>query len=159
DFATIDGAIEALKNPCLAVRYLAWTKLNDEGAAAEPALIKLFQSDNPRYRARALWLLIKIDGQGAKHIDAAIADANPDIRVTALRAARDLNLEIGPLVRRLVHDPSAQVRRECALALRHCKSADVPDLWAELAMQHDGKDRWYLESLGIGADKQWDAFF
>ena len=26
-------------------------------------------------------------------------------------------------------------------------------------MQHDGKDRWYLEALGIGADKQWDAYF
>ena len=25
-------------------------------------------------------------------------------------------------------------------------------------MQHDGKDRWYLEALGIAADKQWDAF-
>ena len=29
---------------------------------------------------------------------------------------------------------------------------------AALAMQHDGRDRWYLEALGIGADKQWDAF-
>jgi len=35
----------------------------------------------------------------------------------------------------------------------------APALWAELAAQHDGKDRWYLEALGIGADKQWDAFF
>jgi hypothetical protein len=25
-------------------------------------------------------------------------------------------------------------------------------------MQHDGQDRWYLEALGIAADKQWDAF-
>jgi putative membrane-bound dehydrogenase-like protein len=159
DFTTIDGAIEALKNPCLAVRYLAWTKLHDEGAAAEPALVKLFQCDNPRYRARALWLLSKIDGRGAKHIDAAIADTNPDIRISALRAARELNLDVAPLVAKLVHDASPQVRRECALALRHCKSPDAADLWAELAMQHDGGDRWYLEALGIGADKQWDAYF
>ena len=34
----------------------------------------------------------------------------------------------------------------------------APALWAELAAQHDGKDRWYLEALGIGADKQWDAY-
>ena len=27
-----------------------------------------------------------------------------------------------------------------------------------MAAQHDGTDRWYLEALGIGADKQWDAF-
>ena len=25
-------------------------------------------------------------------------------------------------------------------------------LWAELAAQYDGHDRWYLEALGIGAD-------
>ena len=32
-------------------------------------------------------------------------------------------------------------------------------LWAELARQHDGKDRWYLEALGIGAaDKQESVF-
>jgi hypothetical protein len=24
------------------------------------------------------------------------------------------------------------------------------ELWAELALQHDGRDRWYLEALGIG---------
>jgi putative membrane-bound dehydrogenase-like protein len=159
DFTTIDGAIEALKNPCLAVRYLAWTKLHEAGAAAEPALVKLFQSDNPRHRARALWILSKLDGRGTKHIDAALHDADPDIRITALRAARELNSDVAPLVAKLVHDPSPQVRRECAIALRHCKSPEAADLWAELAMQYDGKDRWYLEALGIGADKQWDAFF
>ena len=35
----------------------------------------------------------------------------------------------------------------------------MPNLWAELAQQHDGKDRWYLEALGIAADGQWDACF
>ena len=32
-------------------------------------------------------------------------------------------------------------------------------MWASLAAQYDGKDRWYLEALGVGADGQWDAFF
>ena len=32
-------------------------------------------------------------------------------------------------------------------------------LWAELALRHDGQDRWYLEALGIAADQQWDRFF
>jgi hypothetical protein len=58
----------------------------------------------------------------------------------------------------LLTDPSPQVRRECAIALRLSKSPQVPELWAELAAQHDGKDRWYLEALGIGADKQWDPY-
>ena len=50
------------------------------------------------------------------------------------------------------------MRRECAIALRHHKSPDAPALWADLAAQYDGQDRWYLESLGIGADRQWDAY-
>jgi hypothetical protein len=60
-------------------------------------------------------------------------------------------------VARLVDDPSPHVRRECALALRHHSSGQAPRLWAQLAARHDGQDRWYLEALGIGADKQWDA--
>src|SRR5262249_19883827 len=55
--------------------------------------------------------------------------------------------------------PAAEVRRECAIALRHLKDARAADLWARLAQRHDGKDRWYLEALGIGADRQWDAYF
>ena len=57
--------------------------------------------------------------------------------------------------------PARRVRvilRECAIALRHSKSSEAPELWAELAQKYDGKDRWYLEALGIGADKNWDAY-
>ena len=49
------------------------------------------------------------------------------------------------------------MRREVALALRGNASAEADVLWAELALQHDGRDRWYLEALGIGADGQWDT--
>src|SRR5262249_12739157 len=88
DFDTIDGAIEALKNPCLSVRYLAWKKLHESGAAAEPALEKLFHSENPRYRARALWLLSLLPDSGRRHIETALKDLDADLRVTGLRAAQ-----------------------------------------------------------------------
>jgi hypothetical protein len=39
------------------------------------------------------------------------------------------------------------------------KSPKASQLWATLASQHDGKDRWYLEALGIGAEDNWDACF
>ena len=64
-----------------------------------------------------------------------------------------------PAVKKLAKDSSAQVRRECALSLRHSRSPEAPKLWAELAKQHDGKDRWYLEALGIAMDKNEDAYF
>ncbi|MFI4876556.1 MAG: c-type cytochrome, partial [Blastopirellula sp. JB062] len=37
------------------------------------------------------------------------------------------------------------------------ESNRAADLWSQLAAQHDGRDRWYLEALGIGAELNWDA--
>jgi len=160
DFKTADGAIDALKNPNLAVRYLAWTALNQMGDKAEAALLKLFESKDPVYRARALWLLGRIDGRGKHHVDTALADADPDLQIVGLRLARQTKMDVLPLIaaylRRAAFTPS--VLRECAIALRHNPASEAAKLWAGLARAHDGKDRWYLEALGISADKQWDSF-
>lgn len=159
DFKTAEGAIAALKNPNLEARYLAWTALHSMQEKAEPALLKLYQSgEDPRYRARALWLLSKIPGHGKQHVETGLKDADSDLRITALRAARQLKVDLVPYLTQLIKDPSPQVRRECAIALRYNKAPEAPALWAALAAQHDGKDRWYLEALGIGADKQWDVY-
>ena len=47
-------------------------------------------------------------------------------------------------------DKSALVRRECAVSLHRVATLGAAELWTKLALQHDGKDRWYLEALGIG---------
>ncbi len=158
DVSTIEGAIAALKSPNEATRYLAWTALNSMGEKSEPALSKAFESDpNPRVRARALWLLGKIDGKGALAVVKAISDTDPDIRIAGLRLARELKLELTPVLQTLVKDPAVEVRRDCAIALNQYTSARHAEFWAVLASQHDGKDRWYLEALGIGAYHNWDA--
>jgi putative heme-binding domain-containing protein len=77
----------------------------------------------------------------------------------ALRATRRVGVDVIPIASRLVKDPTPEVRREVALALRHDASPRAATLWADLAMQHDGKDRWYLEALGSSADRQWDRYF
>lgn len=154
-----EGCVNALKSPNVAARYLAWTELHRMQGKAEKALLKLWQDDDARLRARALHLLARIKGSEEKYVKAAISDREADIRITGLRIARSLKMDIIPLVKQLASDSSPQVRRECAIALRHNESAEAPKLWAALAQQHDGKDRWYLEALGIGADKQEDKFF
>ena len=162
NYSTPEGAITALQNPNLSVRYHAFTTLQSMGTQAVPALEKLWNDANadPRMRARTFWVLVKMKNTNAQqYIQQAIKDKNPDLRITGLRAARELNADVINVVKQLVNDPDAQVRRECAIALHHNKSPEAPELWATLAMQHDGKDRWYLEALGIGADKQWDSFF
>lgn len=159
DLSSAAGAVDALQSPNYARRFLAVTKLRELGAAAVPELTKLVGSANQRYRARALWVLGQIKGQEAKWIDVAIKDANADIKSVGLRLARELKVDLLPLVQSLVKDPSPQVRRECAIALRFQKGEAAAALWAELAAQHDGKDRWYLEALGIGAALNEDAYF
>jgi putative heme-binding domain-containing protein len=142
------------------VRYQAWQALNGMGAKAEKSLAKLYKNaENPRMKARSLWLLSKIEGKGKKYIEMALKDANPDLRITGLRAARELKMDIIPYIKQLSTDADAQVRREAIIALRTNTSAEAAELWATLASQYDGKDRWYLEALGIGADKQWDRFY
>jgi putative membrane-bound dehydrogenase-like protein len=158
NFNTTAGCLEALQSPNQAARYAAWIKLHEMQGKAETDLLKLWKGQDTRMRARALQLLARIPGSDSKYIEQAVKDSSPDIRITGLRIARELRLDLIPYLKTLARDASAQVRRECALALRHNQSPEAPGLWAQLAAQHDGKDRWYLEALGIGADRQWDKF-
>lgn len=159
DYTTAEGAVAALQNPNLSVRYMAWNALHGMGERAEGALLKLWKTGTPRMKARAFWLLAKLPNKGQQYVDAALASGNADLKMAAIRCARQLKLNLVPIVQSLVTDSDAGVRRECALALHHSKAAEAPELWAQLAQRHDGQDRWYLEALGIGAADQWDAYF
>jgi putative membrane-bound dehydrogenase-like protein len=160
DISEIKGAIKALKSPNEATRYLGWHALHGLGKKAETALKELFSTTNPVHRARALWLLGKIEGRGKHYITRAITDQDSDIRIVGIRLARQLpGIDNLSIIEKLVSDKSPQVRRECAIALRHEKSPQAAKLWAELATLHDGKDRWYLEALGLSSDLNADACF
>jgi len=153
-------AIKALESPNLATRYMAWQKLHEQGAGIETALNEVFKNNsNPRFRARAFWLLTKLPGKGQEYVNKALTDNDEDIRTAAFKAARELKLDLIPMVKQVVHDPSAQIRREALVALRHNKSPEAPALWTDMAQQYEVKDRWYLEALGISADNQWDTYF
>ena len=160
DYSTPVGAVAALQNPNLAVRHHAWTSLQSMGDAAVPELEKVWKSSsNPRMRARAFWVLVKMPARGKTIIQEAISDKDPEFRMMGLRAARQANADIASVIGQLINDPDKQVLRECALSLHHVTAPEAADLWATLAMKHDGNDRWYLEALGIGADGQWNNFF
>jgi len=161
DYTTAEGAVKALQNPNLSVRYHAWNALQSLGSKAIPALENLWNtSPNPRMRARAFWALVKMPGSNAAaYFQQAVKSDQADLRIMAVRAARETGNNLVPVIQQLVNDKDPQVRRECALALHHNKTADAAALWATLATSYDGKDRWYLEALGIGADRQWDTFF
>jgi putative membrane-bound dehydrogenase-like protein len=158
DISTIEGSIAGLKNPNPEARYAAFQHLADAGTKANDELKELWKSNNPVYRARALWLLAKSDGKGDFLRD-ALDDSNVDIRIAAVRAVALNKQDVVPYLRPLSQDENAAVRREVAVALRYSDTQAAAELWVDLARKYDGKDRWYLEALGIGADLHSDLFF
>ncbi len=160
DLQTAAGCAKALQSPNLSTRCVAWTALKAMPGDGDNELTKMWNDNpNPRMRSRALYLMAQRPGGAAKPVALALKDADPDLRIAGLRIAVEQKLDVIPLVKSLVDDPSPQVRRECAMALRHNESPEAPELWAALARKHDGHDRWCLEALGIGADKQEGKFF
>jgi putative heme-binding domain-containing protein len=167
DFSTPTGAVAALQSPNKATQYVAWQQLHTFGDAAKPELLKLAKNENPRFRARALNVLARIPGNEISAITAGLKDSDPDVRIAAIRIVRELATtshmhimksleEDQALLNSLAHD-TPQVRREIALSLRGKR--DFSPMWVELAKQHDGKDRWYLEALGIAASGHEDEYF
>lgn len=160
DVSDIAGAVQALKNPNLAVRYLAWNALQQAGEAAEAALQQLTADPNPRLQARALWLLARLEGKAPQYIQQALQSEIPGLRIQALRMARQLDAaQLPAYIEQVLKDADPQVRREAAISLHELDPALIAPLWTQLALQYDGQDRWYLEALGIGAARNWQACF
>ncbi len=152
-------AVAALRSPNLATRYLAQQRLSELGESAISELESLAQDRSPTMRARALWQLGLLSSDPAAVVQQALEDTDPDLRIVGIRMARQHDQDLADLVQRMINDQSAHVRRELAIALRHLTDPRAAALWAQLAMQHDGQDRWTIEALGIAADGQWDSFF
>ncbi len=157
DFESTAGIVAALRSPNYAARYLAFLQLRSLGEKAEEPLQVLMADNNPRHRARALWILAQIEEREDHYIDVAIRDRDPNVRIVGLRIAEMLGRNVLTGIERLSEDPSSRVRAEAAIILQHHDSTRATELWARLARQHDAKDRWYLEALGIGARGKWDA--
>lgn len=157
--STAEEAITALSNPNNSVFYQAWHKLQELGAKAEPVLQDLWQNGDLHARAKALWLLAEV-GNAPEYIGAGLQDKSADLRITALRIARQKDPEkILAYVQQLIQDPSPAVQRELSIALRFLGTPAAADLWGQLAARYEGGDRWLLEALGIGADVYPDLYF
>ncbi|MEX1240082.1 MAG: PVC-type heme-binding CxxCH protein [Cyclobacteriaceae bacterium] len=159
DLSSAEGAVKALLNPNTDIRYQGYQALIKMGNEAGAELQKLWTGENPRHRAQAFWLLTRLEDKRDRYFNEALTDEDPNIRITALRAARQLKWEVLNSASKLMNDPSPQVRREVAIAIRGNNSPEAANIWTVLATQYDGRDRWYLEALGISADTNPDLYF
>jgi putative membrane-bound dehydrogenase-like protein len=158
NLSTLESSILELESPNLSRRYLAYRNLLKFGTVGKNKLNEIFhQHSNPRIRARAFWLVNQLSVDNKAIIEAS-KDSIPEIRMMAIRAAKRSTFgKWKSMAKELAKDSNPQVRRELAIAIRHISDPDANKIWAELALQHDGIDRWYLEALGIGADDIWDG--
>jgi len=154
DYSSIESLIELLQNPNRAIHFKAFMALREKGAEAKDALEKLYASGDSRMKARAFWLLTKLPN-GNEYIQKAATDADENIRVAAVRASRINGMKDAAFLLALAADPSDQVRREVAVAIRY---EDAPEVWLKLAEGYRSGDRWYLEALGIAAEYRWDSY-
>jgi putative membrane-bound dehydrogenase-like protein len=157
DLDSVEGQVAALSSPNLATRYLGYTKLAAGGDKALGALQDLWKNANPRLRARALWLLAQ-SGRSHEVITAALKDSNVDIRIAALRAARRIGADMVPIATEMTSDRSIAVARELCLAMNYEPTEKALPVLVKLADRYDGKDRWYLEAIGIGATGRENEF-
>lgn len=154
DYSSVESLIELVQNPNRAIHFKAFMALKEKGAEAKEALEELYSSEDSRMKARAFWLLSKLPN-GEEYIRKAAADADENIRVAAIRASRINDMKDNAFLLGLAADPSDQVRREVAVAVRY---EDAPDVWLKLAEGYRNGDRWYLEALGIAAEYRWDSY-
>jgi len=111
--------------------------------------------------------VLQPSGAFERLLTSALTDTDPNIRITALRAARQLWQQKQPEKLRGFLDqvsPSIQtpaINRELAIAIRFDGSDAANALWKELARTTDDGDRWGLEAWGIAQDlhsiQRWSA--
>jgi putative membrane-bound dehydrogenase-like protein len=153
DFNSIQGQIDALKNPAVNVRNSAFEKLAAQKSAMVTEAVKQLIADgNPFIKARAVWLLAQLGENGKKEVENILSNPDEELRVTAFRSLRQVASNILPYAKQLCTDPSGFVRREVAVALRDTPFQKKKEILLSLASNYDGEDRWYLESLGSAMD-------
>ncbi|MFT3701755.1 MAG: c-type cytochrome [Agriterribacter sp.] len=160
DLKSTTGQIDALLNPAINVRNQGFELLKAQGSKVLPDIKKILSDENPYHRARAVWLLSQLGEQGIKEVVALLHDNDPDIRITAFRALRQADAaHLLLYADGLAKDKSAAVRREVAIAMRDVPLDKSKAIILTLIDGFDGKDRTYLNALGIALQGKEDAFY
>ncbi|MEX2594934.1 MAG: HEAT repeat domain-containing protein [Anditalea sp.] len=160
DIDNIEGQIQALLNPAINVRNQGFERLKAQGENALPKVKEILSSENPYHRARAVWLLSQLGGSGIEEVETLLNDADPNIRITALRALRQANpKKVMDYAQQLAQDNSPAVRRAVAIALKGVPLEESKSIILSLVDGFDGKDTWYLAALGIALEGNEEAFY
>ena len=152
DLKTTEGQIAALKSPAPNVRFSGFTRLKAQGAKAVPTVAALLEDSNPYLAARAAWLLAQMGEAGVVKVRPWLESSDSTRRLVAYRALHRAGQDPLGLASKMAEDASAAVRREVALHLRDVPAEKSVPLLVKIAAKFDGKDRAYLEAIGLGSE-------
>lgn len=151
-FMSTEATLSAYLSPAANVRFQAYELLVAQGQSIVKRVKAILKAPNPRHVARASWLLAALGDEGRAAVREQLSVADPELRLTALRALRAHGADPVELAKFVVDDADPRVVAELALALRdipwsRCgevlrRLADKP--WVEA-------DPYYLTALGIAA--------
>ncbi|MEX2142784.1 MAG: PVC-type heme-binding CxxCH protein [Pirellulales bacterium] len=150
-YATVADAIEGLQSVNLATQYLARERLLAEGEKSIAALKKLVDSDEPNFKARALWVLDRIGGKARDEVVGQLLSTDDSLRSLAVRILVRHGDEYAETILKLADDASPLVGREVLLAIRDIEGLRALDVLTKFAEQYDGEDRYLLEAINIAA--------
>jgi len=153
-YATVDDALEGLKNPNLATQFLARERLLAGGQESIAALVALLGAEDANYRARALWVLDRLAGDARQKVVAELQNPSGRARALAVRILRRHGEEYRPALLALADDADAEVRREVLLALAGWQGSDVDAALLKQAIAYDGADRYLLEAIHVAAGER-----
>jgi len=160
DTTSVEGLIRLLFNPAVNVRNLAYELLKLQGENALPLLKKNLAVANPYHKARLIWLIATMGKEGLTIAETLLKDKDPQIRICAYRSISQHQKSVVPAyASMLATDPDPGVRRSVAISLRNTPVKSSQDIMLNLVDGYDGKDRWYLNAIGIAMEGKTDAFY
>lgn len=153
DLLSIDGQIEALKNPAINVRNLGFVALKAQGEKVVQPVKMLLNDPNSFIQARAVWLLAQLGDQGKAEAEKVLKESKDEnLRITAFRALNPSNFSVQKNL-------GSGLLREMAISLRDVPYEQSKEKLKALFTAFDSGDRYFLEALGIGTDGKEEAFY
>jgi putative membrane-bound dehydrogenase-like protein len=164
DVTNKEGIVAALGSPALSVRYMAMARLRElpyrEASAILTPLVQ--HESNLWLKARATWQLAQLaarSGQqtGMCNATAGFSTRQPQLNEQCVRIVNDvlkgtssaMPCDKSTLESLSVTRATPAVRREWLLAARNEDATTAKPFILALAKEYDGKDRFYLEAIGI----------
>jgi hypothetical protein len=151
DLASVAGQIAALRSPSPNVRAGGFNRLKAAGDKVADEVSGLLSDANPYVASRAVWLLAQLGPKGETVVREQLKSKDDTRRLVAYRALRAAGRDVFALAAAHAEDASPAIRREVAITLRDFKTPEAVAVLVKVAKLYDGKDRAYLEAVGLGA--------